>query len=39
MSQIHDYTLEELEEILDEACDTYYNSNNTKLTDDEFDVV
>ena len=39
MSQIHDYTLEELEEILDEACDTYYNSNKTTLTDDEFDFV
>lgn len=47
-SQIDTYSQEELEDILDEACETYYNakknkkskkSENGQLTDEEFDFV
>jgi len=36
---IDNYTQEELEEILDDASDSYYNTNKLSLTDNEFDFV
>ena len=36
---IDNYTQEELEEILDDASDSYYNTNKLSLSDNEFDFV
>ena len=39
ISNIHNYSQEELEEVLDEASESYFNSDKLILTDKEYDFV
>ena len=39
INNINELTQDEIEDILDEANDAYYNTGEIKITDDEFDYI